>query len=117
MKCIRGTQTHKMEDAEQIKFLLGDDGDNERIWGRQQGDEIILQNNAVAFCRWPTPSWGLVIIGAKPGRDGRLQASVNEIIKKVRADDGPTYHPEAFDKYVESGLIDAEGNILPKKDE
>jgi hypothetical protein len=108
----------KVEDATEAleKLELGkvrldttdENGGPETPWVKTMSDgRQVLQNHAINF--HPFPSWGMV-----------LPAGYEQDITGIRDAKEFPLHPEAYDKYVENGIIDAEGMFItpePKEQE
>lgn len=117
MKYIKSTQAYSIsyEDktAPTCKVNLICNGDTEGIWVKQGDGEITLLNHALAF--YPFPSWGAIIPSTRDAKDTsdiRERIDVTELRGSTPADTIITLHPEAWDQYIERGLIDAEGNLI-----
>ena len=112
MKYIRGNQTYSLEECTLIKVRLTDNDQNdpfvESPWAKRYKDseESVLQNHALAFL--PFHSWGAVL----PVVEGQTLDFIPFLEKEEL-----TFHPEAFDNYLASGVIDAEGNYIFKREE
>lgn len=106
---MRGEQTWKLDEAEQdkVRMTTNHEVGGESIWVVKHGNEMALRNHALAF--YPFPSWGAVF-------PYQREIDVTDVRGKKPSDTVLTLHPEAWDKLVEAGAIDAEGNfILPEE--
>lgn len=104
MKYIKGTQTYTLEGLQLIKLSLNDGGDfTERPWALRSpdGSESILVHDSVAFT--PDESWGAVL---------PTTSSLNfiDLLNKQEL----VLHPECWDQYISSGIIDENGNKIKK---
>ena len=108
LKYRKGNQTDKLEDLSTIKIRLSRDGCGEGPWAKQGADYVVLQNNAVHF--YPFASWGAVFPSKNPSGDMRETIDISGI----EPDDGLELHPEAWDSYLESGAMEADGTFIPE---
>lgn len=105
MKYIRGNQTWKIKDADQVKMRFADDEDFvEHPWGAKSpdGKEYALLNHALAFT--PALSWGAIF------------DTTNVMFTSILEKQELVLHPEAYDYYNKEGVIDEEGNYKPKEE-
>ena len=103
MKYVKGTTfTTPMEQLNHGKIRLTmNDGFAETPWigsAPESPDEVVLLNHALIFS--PFESWGMIL----------PKGSSN--MEEIRKSEQITLHPEAFDKYIEEGIINAEGTPL-----
>ncbi|KKN28800.1 hypothetical protein LCGC14_0850400 [marine sediment metagenome] len=103
----KGPQQEKLDDLPTHKIDLVMNGDTEGIWVKQGTDYVVLQNAALHF--HPFPSWGVVFSSKNPPGDRRETVDVSHLAPQ----DGLELHPEAWETYVERGVIDAEGAFIP----
>lgn len=102
--------TEAMDDLELGKVRLshtdGEEGSiAETPWVKKMSDgRQILVNHALCF--HPFPSWGMII------GDG-----YEHDVTSIREAKEIPLHPEAFDYYIEEGLIDEAGNFKQHTDE
>ena len=95
--------TEPMEGLELGKVLLDTSDENggpETPWVKIMSDgRQVLQNHAINF--HPFPSWGMV-----------LPAGEALDITAIRDAKEFPLHPEAWQSYLEEGMIDEEGNFV-----
>ena len=109
-KYRKGNQTDKLEDLPTIKIRLNRDGEGEHPWAKQGADYVVLQNNALHFL--PFNSWGAVLPSKNPPGDMRETIDISHL----KPDDELELHPEAWDSYLENGVIEADGTFIPEED-
>lgn len=107
MKYVKGNFKGNIDPAKDENTKHGKvrltmpDGFSETPWVVERKDEpdhVVLVNHALIFM--PFHSWGMII---PKGKSNMAEIRKSEVI---------TLHPEAFDTYVEEGIIDTEGNPL-----
>lgn len=106
MRYRRGTQIDKLEDLPTHKANIVMNGTTEGIWVKQGADYVVLQNHALHF--YPFHSWGCVFSSKNPPGNRRETIDVSYL----QPTDGLELHPEAWDSYLVSKTMDAEGNWL-----
>jgi hypothetical protein len=107
LKYRKGNQTDKLEDLPTLKVRMVRDGDGEGPWVKQGADYVVLQNHAVCFL--PFHSWGTVFPSNNPPGENRETIDISHL----QPDDGLELHPEAWDSYLENGIIEADGTFIP----
>lgn len=122
MKYTKGNQTFHLDaDDDTVptwKVNLQCAGESEGIWVKQGEGEVVLLNHALAF--FPFPSWGTVIPSTsnpKNTSDIRERIDITSLRGNSPDETILMLHPEAWDQYIEQGIIDKDGNfIAPKED-
>lgn len=108
MKYIKGEFNGKLDDLKNGKISLRmNDGFAESPWVGTSDNEpkkCVLLNHALVFM--PFESWGMI-----------LPKASTLVCDEIRDKEEITLHPEAFDGYVERGIIDKEGNPLQNAEE
>ena len=106
MKYTKGKQKYSLDDCDMIKVRVVADGDGEIPWAKKHkgADHFVLMNDAISF--YPCRSWGAVFYSSDK------EVDVTEIRGESPADLELELHPEAWDQYIENGLIDSDGNII-----
>ena len=127
MKYVKGTQTFPLDADDKtvptwkvnIQYTSGGRLETEGIWVKQGDGEVVLLNHALAF--YPFPSWGTVIpskSNPKDTTDARERIDITSLRGTSPDETILTLHPEAWDQYIDQGVMDADGNfIIPKDDE
>lgn len=103
MKYIKAQVDYKIEEQPHSKITLIDAEDfRESPWIAKPKDQdhVVLLNHALLFL--PFSSWGVIL----PTTGSEF--NVAELQEKREL----LLHPDAFDTYLEKGVIDAEGNYL-----
>lgn len=103
MKYVKAEVDYKIEDQPKGKIVLKDNEDfRESPWIAKPKDQnhVVLLNHALLFL--PFNSWGVILPTTSSEFDVTDLQEKQELL----------LHPEAFDAYLENGVIDAEGNYL-----
>jgi hypothetical protein len=123
MKYIKGNQTYPLsaEDATvptwKCRLVCGG-ADGEGIWVKQGEKEVVLLNDSLHF--YPFRTWGAVFPSRSHPKDTseeRETIDVASIRGETPEDCVITLHPEAWDQYLERGIIDEDGNLIAPEEE
>lgn len=122
MKYIKGEQTYPISAGDDTTptwkcRLVCDGTDGEGIWVKQGEKEIVLLNDSLHFL--PFRTWGAVFPSNSHPKDTNQERETIDVAKfrgETPDDAVITLHPEAWDSYIEHGVIDTDGNfIIPEE--